>query len=58
MNASRARSWPGSGDVTPALLSSQTFVQGHIGSYTWMGLSDPEGVWKWVDGTDYETNFK
>ncbi|KAF3813482.1 hypothetical protein GH733_018635 [Mirounga leonina] len=35
-----------------------TFVQGHIGSYTWMGLSDPEGVWKWVDGTDYETNFK
>nr|XP_035922137.1 asialoglycoprotein receptor 1-like isoform X15 [Halichoerus grypus] len=36
----------------------QTFVQGHIGSYTWMGLSDPEGVWKWVDGTDYETNFK
>uniref|UniRef100_A0A452S6A3 C-type lectin domain containing 10A n=1 Tax=Ursus americanus TaxID=9643 RepID=A0A452S6A3_URSAM len=36
----------------------QTFVQEHIGSYTWMGLSDPEGVWKWVDGTDYETNFK
>ncbi|KAM8954790.1 C-type lectin domain family 10 member A-like [Lycaon pictus] len=37
----------------------QTFVQEHIGSsYTWMGLSDPEGIWKWVDGTDYETNFK
>ncbi|XP_016043004.1 C-type lectin domain family 10 member A-like isoform X2 [Erinaceus europaeus] len=37
----------------------QDFVQKHIGSsYTWMGLSDPEGVWKWVDGTDYETNFK
>ncbi|XP_006109204.1 C-type lectin domain family 10 member A-like [Myotis lucifugus] len=37
----------------------QTFVQKHIGSsYTWMGLSDPEGAWKWVDGTDYETNFK
>ncbi|KAF6093016.1 C-type lectin domain containing 10A [Phyllostomus discolor] len=37
----------------------QDFVQQHIGSsYTWMGLSDPEGVWKWVDGTDYETNFK
>nr|KAF6295355.1 C-type lectin domain containing 10A [Myotis myotis] len=37
----------------------QIFVQKHIGfSYTWMGLSDPEGAWKWVDGTDYETNLK
>ncbi|ELK24713.1 Asialoglycoprotein receptor 2 [Myotis davidii] len=36
----------------------QIFVQKHIGSsYTWMGLSDPEGAWKWVDGTNYETNF-
>ncbi|TEA40296.1 hypothetical protein DBR06_SOUSAS8210256 [Sousa chinensis] len=35
------------------------FVQAHIGSsYTWMGLSDLDGVWKWADGTDYETNFK
>ena len=23
-----------------------------------MGLSDPDGVWKWVDGSDYETNIK
>ncbi|XP_039087569.1 C-type lectin domain family 10 member A [Hyaena hyaena] len=37
----------------------QNFVQQHTGSsHAWMGLSDPEGVWKWVDGTDYETNFK
>ncbi|XP_054565065.1 C-type lectin domain family 10 member A-like [Eptesicus fuscus] len=37
----------------------QIFVQAHIGSsYTWMGLSDSEGAWKWVDGTDYATNFK
>ncbi|XP_029784362.1 C-type lectin domain family 10 member A-like isoform X2 [Suricata suricatta] len=37
----------------------EIFVQGHTGSSrAWMGLSDPEGVWKWVDGTDYETNFK
>ncbi|XP_045841321.1 asialoglycoprotein receptor 1-like [Meles meles] len=36
----------------------QTFVQDHISSYTWMGLTDAEGPWKWVDGTDYETNFK
>ncbi|KAF5911802.1 hypothetical protein HPG69_015780 [Diceros bicornis minor] len=36
----------------------QNFVQEHIASSdTWMGLSDPEGVWKWVDGTDYKTNF-
>nr|XP_023509163.1 C-type lectin domain family 10 member A-like isoform X1 [Equus caballus] len=37
----------------------QDFVQEHIGSSdTWMGLSDPTGVWKWVDGTDYKTNFQ
>ncbi|XP_023369715.1 C-type lectin domain family 10 member A [Otolemur garnettii] len=37
----------------------QNFVQGRLGrSYTWMGLSDPEGVWKWVDGTEYKTNFQ
>ncbi|XP_012581596.1 PREDICTED: C-type lectin domain family 10 member A [Condylura cristata] len=37
----------------------QNFVQKHLSaSYTWMGLSDPEGVWKWADGTDYDTNFK
>ncbi|XP_032354483.1 asialoglycoprotein receptor 1 isoform X2 [Camelus ferus] len=36
----------------------QNFVQAHIASYTWMGLSDLDGVWKWADGTDYETNFK
>ncbi|XP_066219358.1 C-type lectin domain family 10 member A-like [Saccopteryx leptura] len=37
----------------------QNFVLEHTrSSFTWMGLSDPEGVWKWVDGTDYETNFK
>ncbi|KAG8507105.1 C-type lectin domain family 10 member A, partial [Galemys pyrenaicus] len=36
----------------------QSFVQKHLTSYTWMGLSDPEGTWKWVDGTDYETNFQ
>ncbi|XP_063454710.1 C-type lectin domain family 10 member A isoform X1 [Pan paniscus] len=37
----------------------QNFVQKYLGSaYTWMGLSDPEGAWKWVDGTDYATGFQ
>ncbi|XP_006151902.2 C-type lectin domain family 10 member A [Tupaia chinensis] len=37
----------------------QNFVQEHTGSsYVWIGLNDSEGIWKWVDGTDYETNFK
>ncbi|XP_055971067.1 C-type lectin domain family 10 member A [Sorex fumeus] len=37
----------------------ENFVQEYIGSsYTWMGLSDPDGVWKWADGTNYETNYK
>lgn len=55
---SSARSWLGWGDLTLGLLSPQTFVQEHISSQTWMGLTDADGAWKWVDGTDYETNFK
>lgn len=37
----------------------QKFVQHHIGSMnTWMGLTDENGPWRWVDGTDYEKGFK
>ncbi|KAF7476096.1 Hypothetical predicted protein [Marmota monax] len=37
----------------------QKFVQHHMGPLnTWMGLTDQNGPWKWVDGTDYETGFK
>ncbi|XP_036751853.2 C-type lectin domain family 10 member A-like isoform X1 [Manis pentadactyla] len=37
----------------------QNFIRDHLdSSFTWMGLSDPEGVWKWVDGTDYESSYK
>ncbi|XP_064438699.1 asialoglycoprotein receptor 1 isoform X2 [Mirounga angustirostris] len=37
----------------------QKFVQHHMGPVnTWMGLTDQSGLWKWVDGTDYETSFK
>ncbi|XP_049716017.1 asialoglycoprotein receptor 1-like [Elephas maximus indicus] len=37
----------------------QNFIQHHTGSVnTWIGLTDKNGPWKWVDGTDYETGFK
>lgn len=37
----------------------QKFVQHHMGpTNTWIGLTDQNGPWKWVDGTDYEKNFK
>ncbi|XP_062071914.1 asialoglycoprotein receptor 1-like isoform X2 [Lepus europaeus] len=37
----------------------QKFIEHHIGYLnTWMGLSDPDGVWKWVDGTDYEAGYQ
>ncbi|XP_060996731.1 C-type lectin domain family 10 member A-like [Dama dama] len=37
----------------------QDFIQANLRPYfTCMGLSDPDGVWKWVDGSDYETDIK
>ncbi|XP_051023958.1 asialoglycoprotein receptor 1-like [Acomys russatus] len=37
----------------------QKFVQRHMGpTNTWIGLTDQDGHWKWVDGTDYESSFK
>ncbi|XP_032768308.1 asialoglycoprotein receptor 1 [Rattus rattus] len=37
----------------------QRFVQQHMGPLnTWIGLTDQNGPWKWVDGTDYETGYK
>ncbi|XP_036308174.1 asialoglycoprotein receptor 1 isoform X1 [Pipistrellus kuhlii] len=37
----------------------QKFVQHHMGPVnTWMGLTDQDGPWRWVDGTDYEKGFK
>ncbi|XP_069857675.1 asialoglycoprotein receptor 1-like [Dipodomys merriami] len=36
----------------------QQFVQHHTGPVnTWMGLTDQNGPWRWVDGTTYETGF-
>ncbi|XP_037348235.1 C-type lectin domain family 10 member A [Talpa occidentalis] len=45
-----------------AVLNSrdeQNFVQKHlVNTFTWIGLTDSNGEWKWADGTDYKTNFK
>ncbi|XP_051036162.1 asialoglycoprotein receptor 2 [Phodopus roborovskii] len=37
----------------------QKFVVKHTGSFhTWIGLTDRDGFWKWVDGTEYRSNYK
>ncbi|XP_048221771.1 C-type lectin domain family 10 member A-like [Perognathus longimembris pacificus] len=37
----------------------QNFINSHIRAVdTWMGLTDQNGPWRWVDGTDYEQGFK
>lgn len=46
------------GEVT-ILLSPQRFVQHHMGPVnTWMGLTDQDGPWRWIDGSDYEKGFQ
>ncbi|XP_014405289.1 PREDICTED: asialoglycoprotein receptor 1 [Myotis brandtii] len=37
----------------------QKFVQHHMGPVnTWMGLTDQDGPWRWIDGSDYEKGFQ
>ncbi|KAM4844871.1 C-type lectin domain family 10 member A-like [Thomomys bottae] len=37
----------------------QKFIVQHTSPFhTWIGLSDREGPWRWVDGTDYEHNYQ
>ncbi|XP_006863554.1 PREDICTED: asialoglycoprotein receptor 1-like [Chrysochloris asiatica] len=37
----------------------QDFIQSHTSSMNhWIGLTDENGPWTWVDGTDYQTGFK
>ncbi|XP_078228982.1 asialoglycoprotein receptor 2 isoform X10 [Callithrix jacchus] len=37
----------------------QKFIAQHTNPFdTWIGLTDSDGSWKWVDGTDYSHSYK
>lgn len=39
-------------------MAEQNFLQGQLSNMvTWMGLTDQNGPWRWVDGTDFEKGF-
>ncbi|XP_077897102.1 C-type lectin domain family 10 member A-like [Ictidomys tridecemlineatus] len=45
--------------VVVTSLEEQKFIEKHKSSVpSWMGLTDQNGPWRWVDGTDYERGFK
>ncbi|XP_071459429.1 C-type lectin domain family 10 member A-like isoform X1 [Marmota flaviventris] len=62
------RSWPEADQncqlqnshlVVVTSLEEQKFIEKHMSSVpSWMGLTDQNGPWRWVDGTDYERGFK
>uniref|UniRef100_A0A8C9UQK5 C-type lectin domain-containing protein n=1 Tax=Spermophilus dauricus TaxID=99837 RepID=A0A8C9UQK5_SPEDA len=44
--------------VVVTSLEEQKFIEKHKRSVpSWMGLTDQNGPWRWVDGTDYERGF-
>ncbi|XP_053575546.1 C-type lectin domain family 10 member A-like, partial [Bombina bombina] len=45
--------------VTINTREEQNYLQGlKPGEFVWIGLTDVDGHWKWVDGTNYETALK
>ncbi|KAM8812004.1 asialoglycoprotein receptor 1-like [Rhynchonycteris naso] len=40
-------------------MEEQVFLKKHTSSLnTWIGLTDQNGTWTWVDGTDYNSGFQ
>ncbi|GAB1296342.1 C-type lectin domain family 10 member A [Apodemus speciosus] len=40
-------------------LEEQNFLQNRVANViSWIGLTDQNGPWRWVDGTDFEKGFK
>lgn len=40
-------------------LEEQNFLQNRLANVlSWMGLTDQNGPWRWVDGTDFDKGFK
>ncbi|OWK15277.1 hypothetical protein Celaphus_00000938, partial [Cervus elaphus hippelaphus] len=57
--SSLGKPWPEAEKDCQLKNAHLDFIQANLRPYfTCMGLSDPDGVWKWVDGSDYETNIK